>query len=72
MMTSWIDIEDLVRIYQFIIEKKFNGVFNAVSPNPVTNYVLTKALGKVLHRPTIPPIPEFALRIMYGILTGPK
>ncbi len=76
MMTSWIAMEDLVRIYQFVIDQKLTGIFNAVSPNPVTNYVLTKALGKVLHRPTILPIPEFALRIMYGeassVLTGSK
>jgi len=76
MMTSWIDIEDLVRIYQFIIDKKLTGAFNAVSPHPITNYTFTKALGRVLHRPTILPIPEFALRIMYGeassVLTGSK
>jgi len=76
MMTSWIDMDDLMRIYSFVIEHKLTGVFNAVSPTPVTNYVFTKALGKVLHRPTILPIPEFALRIMYGeassVLTGSK
>jgi NAD dependent epimerase/dehydratase family enzyme len=76
MMTSWIDMDDLMRIYHFVIDQKLTGVFNAVSPNPVTNYVFTKALGKVLHRPTILPIPEFALRIMYGeassVLTGSK
>ena len=76
MMTSWIDIEDLIHIYQFIIDENLTGVFNAVSPNPVTNYVFTKALGKVLHRPTILPIPEFVLRIMYSdassVLTGSK
>jgi uncharacterized protein (TIGR01777 family) len=76
MMTSWIAMDDLIRIYQFVIEKKLTGIFNAVSPNPITNYDFTKALGKVLHRPTILPIPEFALRIMYGeassVLTGSK
>lgn len=76
MVTSWIDIEDLIRIYQFIIDKKLTGIFNAVSPNPVTNYVLTKTLGRVLHRPTILPIPEFVLHMMYGeassVLTGSK
>jgi len=76
MMTSWIDIEDLVRIYQFVIDQKLTGLFNAVSPNPVTNHVFTKALGKVLSRPTILPVPEFVLRIMYGeaslVLTGSK
>ena len=76
MMTSWIDIEDLMRIYHFIIENKMTGIYNASSPNPVSNYTFTKALGKVLHRPTILPIPEFALKIMYAdaasVLTGSK
>lgn len=76
MMTSWIDIDDLIGIYRFVIEKGLTGTYNAVSPNPVSNYVFTKALGKVLHRPTVLPIPEFALRIMYGeaasVLTGSK
>ena len=76
MMTSWIDMEDLMRIYQFVIDNELTGIFNAVSPKPVTNHTLTKALGSVLHRPTIIPIPEFVLRIMYGeassVLTGSK
>ncbi len=76
MMTSWIDIDDLVRIYRFVIDKQLDGVFNCVSPHPVTNYALTKALGRVLHRPTFLPIPEFALKLMYGeaasVLTGSK
>lgn len=76
MMTSWIDIEDLMNIYAFVIDRGLTGIFNAVAPNPVSNYTFTKALGEVLHRPTVLPIPEFALRIMYGeaagVLTGSK
>ncbi|MCJ7764888.1 MAG: TIGR01777 family oxidoreductase [Thiovulaceae bacterium] len=76
MMTSWIGIDDLMKIYGFVIEQRLSGIFNAVSPNPVSNYTFTKALGGVLHRPTILPIPEFALRLMYGeaasVLTGSK
>jgi len=76
MMTSWIDIDDLVRLYRFVIDRRLSGIFNAVSPNPVSNYTFTKTLGAVLHRPTILPIPRFALRIMYGeaasVLTGSK
>ena len=37
MITSWIHMDDLVGIYDLIIAKKLSGVFNAVSPNPVTN-----------------------------------
>lgn len=76
MMTSWIDIEDLMRIYHFVIDHHITGIFNAVSPAPVTNYMFTKTLGKVLHRPTILSVPEFVLGIMYGeavtVLTGSK
>ena len=76
MMTSWIHLDDLMGIYMYIIDKKLTGIFNATSPSPVTNYTFTKALGKAVHRPTILPIPEFVLRIMYGeaasVLTGSK
>jgi len=76
MMTSWIHMDDLMGIYKYVIDKHLTGIFNATAPNPVSNYTFTKALGKALHRPTILPIPEFALRIMYGeaasVLTGSK
>ncbi len=76
MMTSWIALEDLIDIYDFVIRGQREGTYNAVSPNPVSNYHFTKALGKTLHRPTVLPIPEFALRLMYGeaatVLTGSK
>ena len=76
MMSSWIHMDDLLSIYHFLIENKLTGIFNAVSPTPVTNYTFTKALGIALHRPTILPIPIFILRMMYGeaaaVLTGSK
>lgn len=76
MMTSWIDVADLVRIYSFIIEKKLTGIFNATAPKPISNYTFTKALGKALHRPTCFPLPVFVLKLLYGegstVLTGSK
>lgn len=66
MMTSWIHMDDLIGIYKHLMEKQLTGIFNATAPHPVSNYTFTKALGKALHRPTILPIPEFALQIMYG------
>ena len=76
MMTSWIDIEDLVRIYEYVLESNVTGTLNATTPNPVTNYVFTKALGAQLHRPTFFPIPEFVLKLVFGegssVLTGSK
>ena len=76
MKMSFIDIDDLMSLYQFVIDNRFEGVFNACSPSPVTNYEFTKTLGKVLHRPTILPLPEFVLKLIYGeastVLTDSK
>ena len=66
MMTSWIHIKDLVKIYDFIIDNGVEGTYNATAPYPVSNYTFTKTLGRLLHRPTILPIPYFALRLMYA------
>ena len=76
MMTSWIHISDLLKMYQFLIDHKAEGAYNAVSPYPVTNSTFTKALGKALGRPTFMPLPTFVLKAMYGeascVLTDSK
>ncbi|HHD79225.1 MAG TPA: TIGR01777 family protein [Epsilonproteobacteria bacterium] len=76
MMTSWITIDDLVGIYYFLIDKRIVGIFNAVSPHPVSNATFTKALGQALHRPTLLPLPKSILKLMYGeascVLTDSK
>jgi NAD dependent epimerase/dehydratase family enzyme len=43
---------------------------NAVAPAPVTNAELTRALGELLHRPTLLPVPAFAVRTALGDLAG--
>jgi len=66
MMTSWIAMDDLIAIYTFIIEKKMEGFINAVSPNPIDNATFTKALGTILHRPTLLPLPIQILKLIYA------
>jgi hypothetical protein len=64
---SWITLEDLVRVIRRAIEDEtLRGPVNAVAPGAVTNEEFTKALGHVLGRPTILPIPVFALRLAFG------
>jgi NAD dependent epimerase/dehydratase family enzyme len=53
------------------------GAFNVTAPGPVTNAAFTRALGRALHRPTIIPVPVFALRLLFGeladtLLTGQR
>jgi len=64
---SWIALEDLQGVFlRALRDPGWKGVYNAVAPNPVTNAEFTKALGKVLRRPTILPVPAFALRALFG------
>src|SRR5690606_38626928 len=63
---SWITPDDAVRGYTFALESDLDGLANLTSPGPVTNREFTKALGRALRRPTIFPIPGFALRLLYG------
>lgn len=64
---SWIAIDDLVGIILYALSnEKVKGFVNAVAPNAVTNREFTKALGRVLKRPTILPMPAFAARLMMG------
>ena len=66
---SWITLNDLVRIVEFVISnEQVEGVLNAVAPNPVTNAEFTRTLGKVLHRPTLFPIPAVLLLMFLGQL----
>ena len=63
----WIHITDLVAMYYFVVSNQLEGVFNAVSPNPISNAVLTKAIAKTIHRPLfLPNIPEFVMKIILG------
>ena len=61
---SWIHQADLGRMFQETIEKpEMAGVFNATSPNPVSNTEFMRELRRTLRRPWSPPVPEFAVRI---------
>lgn len=66
---SCLSLEDAVGIIRFSLENQsLQGPVNSVCPQPVTNLEFTKALGAVLHRPTLLPLPAFAARIALGEL----
>jgi len=66
----WIHIKDLVSAILFLIKKEKEGIYNFVSPNPVTNKEFTKTLGKVLKRPTLLPVPVFMMKLIFGELAN--
>jgi hypothetical protein len=75
---SWIHRTDVCRLVAFMLEhKEIEGAVNATAPNPVSNRVFTKALGRALERPTVLPVPSFVLRLRFGagavaVVTGQR
>ncbi|MEY4504877.1 MAG: hypothetical protein RL154_1174 [Pseudomonadota bacterium] len=64
---SYIQLDDLISAILFLINNEnLDGTFNFTTPNVVTNYEFTKTLGSILNRPTLFPVPEFALKILYS------
>lgn len=64
---SWIHLDDLVGMMLFPLQyPHIRGVWNAVSPNPVTNQEFTDTLARILKRPAIFRVPEFGLRLLFG------
>jgi uncharacterized protein (TIGR01777 family) len=64
---SWIGLDDLVAAVAHVLATEgLKGPINFVAPEPVTNATFTKALGRVLHRPTVMPMPAFAARLAFG------
>jgi uncharacterized protein len=64
---SWIDRDDVVRMILWALDNEaVRGVYNATSPEPVTNAEFSRALGRAMHRPAFLPAPAFALRLLFG------
>lgn len=64
---SWIALDDLVGIIAHaLVDDRYQGPINCVAPNPVTNREFMRALGGVMRRPAVLPLPEFAARAAFG------
>ena len=64
---SWIHINDLARLFLFVLKHQLEGVYNGVAPNPVTNVEFTKTIAKTLNRPLIlPNIPKNIMQLVLG------
>ena len=63
---SWISLDDEVRAILHLITAPVHGAVNLTAPAPVTQGTFTKTLGKVLHRPTVLPIPKFGPKLLLG------
>jgi uncharacterized protein (TIGR01777 family) len=64
---SWVALDDVLGVIRHALDaEQLSGPVNTVAPNPVTNAEFTETLGRVLKRPTIFPVPAFAVRLVFG------
>jgi uncharacterized protein len=69
---SWIHLEDAVRAYERVLDDaSFSGPVNLTAPNAVRWDDLARSMGRVLHRPSIVPVPSFALKALFAEGAGP-
>ena len=63
----WIHVDDEVRLLLWALDTDLaSGTYNATAPNPVTNRQFSTALGRVLGRPAVVPLPKLALKLRFG------
>jgi uncharacterized protein (TIGR01777 family) len=64
---SWIALDDLLAAVLFCVQDdRVAGAVNAVAPDPRSNRDFGRALGAVLHRPAVVPLPSAAVSVMFG------
>lgn len=67
---SWVHIDDVCGMFMTALEnERWSGVYNATAPEPVTNRVLTRMVGRVWFRFFIKipiPVPAFVLKLVLG------
>jgi hypothetical protein len=74
----WIHLDDTVgALLHALDDDRATGAVNVTAPQPVTNRELSSALGGVLHRPAVMPVPAIALKLLFGemgsvVLTGQR
>jgi len=63
---SWISLTDTIAAVCHLLDSDVSGPVNLTAPNPVTNAEFTRALGRVLRRPAVLPVPLLLPRLLLG------
>jgi uncharacterized protein (TIGR01777 family) len=62
----WISLVDEIGAIRHLLSADVAGPVNLTGPTPVTNAEFTSEVGRQLHRPTVLPVPSFALKLALG------
>jgi uncharacterized protein (TIGR01777 family) len=66
---SWIALDDAIyAIHHIIRHDEHRGPVNVVAPGALAQREFARELGRALHRPAVVPLPEVAVRALFGQL----
>jgi hypothetical protein len=64
---SWIALGDVLDALLFLLATdSISGPVNVTAPHPLPHLEFVRTLGRVLRRPTVIPVPAFALQMVFG------
>ncbi len=75
---SWIHLQDMARLIEFLLEQNdSHGVYNATAPEPVAQAEFSATIAKVLRKSHFMRVPAWVLKLMLGemsqmLLTGQR
>jgi uncharacterized protein len=63
----WVHVDDVASVFEAALtNKSWRGIYNLTAPQPVRQKEFAAALGSAMGRPSIMPVPSFALRAIQG------
>jgi uncharacterized protein (TIGR01777 family) len=66
-LQSWIHLQDIVGLYVFAMEHSWEGTYNAVAPEVISNRTQTQLIAKILKRPLfLPATPKWLMQFILG------
>lgn len=63
---AWLSMPDLLRALTFLLTAPMEGPVNLCAPAAATGQELAAAIGRALSRPSLIPVPAFAIRALFG------
>jgi len=74
---SWVHIDDVIKIIDYLLDNKITGTVNIVAPNTISQKQFARTLARLLHRPAALTMPELVVKFLFGemgnelLLQGP-
>ena len=63
---SWIHIDDVTSVIDYVIQNKIIGPLNLTAPNPITNANMSSTIARTIRRPNYLHMPKFFYKLLFG------